>query len=105
MRYLLLAVLFTLALPIEGFSAACNDPQYELVKKSDLADLRKNAEIGKSIGRFTLHTAGFNTLRFDTATGQSCLLIALPEELNSQMQLLAADIPSSLVPCRPIKAR
>jgi hypothetical protein len=49
--------------------------QYELVKSDELAQLRKDAEIGRSVGRFQLHREGYRTWRLDTATGYSCLLL------------------------------
>ena len=49
--------------------------KYELVKSDELAQLRKDAEIGKSVGRYQMHHIGFRTWRLDTATGDSCLLL------------------------------
>lgn len=49
--------------------------QYELIKYDELAQLRKDAEIGKSVGRYQMHQIGFRTWRLDTATGTSCLLL------------------------------
>jgi hypothetical protein len=49
--------------------------QYELVKSDELAQLRKDAEIGRSVGRYQVHMSGFRTWRLDTATGASCLLL------------------------------
>ncbi len=49
--------------------------QYALIKSDELAQLRKDAEIGKSVGRYQMHQIGFRTWRLDTATGTSCLLL------------------------------
>ncbi len=49
--------------------------QYELIKTDKLAQLRKDAEIGRSVGRFQIHRQGWRTWRLDTATGASCLLL------------------------------
>jgi hypothetical protein len=48
--------------------------QYGLIKSDELAQLRRDAEIGRSVGRFQIHRVGFRTWRLDTATGFSCLL-------------------------------
>ena len=50
--------------------------QYELLKSDELAQLRKDAEIGKSVGRYQMHQIGVRTWRLDTATGTSCLVLA-----------------------------
>ena len=50
--------------------------QYELIKKDELAQLRKDAEIGRSVGRFQIHQEYSRTWRLDTATGAACLLFA-----------------------------
>lgn len=49
--------------------------QYELVKSDELAQLRKDAEMGRSVGRYQVHRFGFRAWRLDTATGTSCLLL------------------------------
>jgi hypothetical protein len=49
--------------------------QYELIRSDELAQLRKDAEIGRSIGRYQMHQIGVRTWRLDTATGISCLLL------------------------------
>jgi hypothetical protein len=54
--------------------------QYELIKSGDLAQLKKDAEIGRSVGRFHLEVIGFRTWRLDTATGTSCLLLTSEAE-------------------------
>jgi hypothetical protein len=54
--------------------------QYELIKSAELAQLRKDAEIGKNVGRYQVHQSGFRTWRLDTATGLSCLLLTSSED-------------------------
>jgi hypothetical protein len=49
--------------------------QYELIRSDELAQLRKDAEIGRSVGRYQMHQMGFRAWRLDTATGTSCLLL------------------------------
>ena len=49
--------------------------QYELVLSSELAALRREAELGRSTGRYQLRSVGFRTWRLDTATGSICLLL------------------------------
>lgn len=67
-----------------------SDPEYESVKKlrsgqytlignQELADLRHEADLGKSVGRYQMHREGLRTWRLDTATGEICLLLA-PEQ-------------------------
>ncbi|HEV2348590.1 MAG TPA: hypothetical protein VG028_01965 [Terriglobia bacterium] len=56
--------------------------QYELIKKDELSQLRKDAEIGKSVGRFQVHQFGAQTWRLDTSTGTSCLLLATKAQWN-----------------------
>jgi hypothetical protein len=54
--------------------------QYQLIKNDELAQLKKDAEIGKSVGRFQLHRDGFRTWRLDTATGTSCLMLTIESD-------------------------
>ena len=67
-----------------------SDPEYESVKKlrsgqytlisnQELDQLKQEAELGKSVGRYQIHRAGVRTWRLDTATGAICLLLA-PEQ-------------------------
>jgi len=49
--------------------------QYVLIKADELAQLRTDAEIARSVGRYQIHTIGIRTWRLDTATGASCLLL------------------------------
>lgn len=53
---------------------------YTLVGNQELATLRHDAEIGKSVGRYQIHNAGYRTWRLDTATGQTCLLLTSKED-------------------------
>ena len=50
--------------------------QYTIVNNQELSALKHDAEIGKSLGRYQVHTEGFRTWRLDTATGQICFLLA-----------------------------
>jgi hypothetical protein len=50
--------------------------QYTLISNKDLAELKDEAELGKSVGRYRLDKEGWRTWRLDTATGQMCLLLA-----------------------------
>jgi hypothetical protein len=57
-----------------------NSREYEVVTKVDLAQLKKEAEIGRSVGRYQIFTRGVRTWRLDTATGRSCLLLTSDED-------------------------
>lgn len=52
-----------------------NKNRYALIDKNELAQLKKEADIGKSIGRYQIHRDGHRTWRLDTATGQMCILL------------------------------
>ena len=54
--------------------------EYEQIAKSALAELRKEAEIGKGVGRYQQFSRGFRTWRMDTATGNSCLLLTTDDD-------------------------
>jgi hypothetical protein len=49
--------------------------QYELILASELATLRRDAELGRSTGRYQVRSVGYRTWRLDTATGTICLLL------------------------------
>jgi hypothetical protein len=49
--------------------------EYELVKSDVYEQLKKDAEIGRSVGRYQMQTREFRTWRLDTVTGESCLLL------------------------------
>lgn len=67
---------------------------YELVKKDELAQLRKEAEIGKSVGRYQVHSYGLEAWRLDTATGRNCLLLA-PQDYWKKPELAAQGCDSA----------
>ena len=50
--------------------------EWEIVKKEELAQLRRDAELNRAVGRFREFHAGTNTWRLDTATGANCLMLA-----------------------------
>ena len=54
--------------------------EYEVITKAELAQLKKEAEIGRSVGRYQTFTRGIRTWRLDTATGSSCLLLTSEED-------------------------
>jgi hypothetical protein len=54
--------------------------QYELVKKDELSQLRQDAQIGKSVGRYQIYRSGFRTWRLDTATGRTCILLTTDDD-------------------------
>lgn len=54
--------------------------EYDLVKRDELAQLKHDAEIGKSVGRYQTFSRGYRTWRMDTATGQNCLLLTTDAE-------------------------
>jgi len=55
--------------------AKINGGEYELVNKAELAQLKTEAAIGRSVGRYQVYSRGFRTWRLDTATGEACLLL------------------------------
>src|SRR6185437_8375781 len=48
---------------------------YVLVNRQDLEQLKADASIGKSVGRYHQYREGMRTFRLDTATGQNCILL------------------------------
>ena len=64
--------------------------KYELIKSDELAQLRKDAEIGKNVGRFQVHREGFRTWRLDTATGTSCLLLTTAADWDKPESAISA---------------
>lgn len=63
---------------------------YVLVKSDAYEQLKKDSEIGRSVGRYQMQTRAFRTWRLDTATGESCLLLTTDEDwkdpnIQSQM--------------------
>jgi len=59
-----------LLLPLTGCGG------YEPISSSELALLRADAGVNRRVGRFTWHSEGERTWRFDTVTGDVCLLLA-----------------------------
>lgn len=57
-----------------------NSKEYEVITKIELAQLKKEAENGRSVGRYQTFTRGIRTWRLDTATGSSCLLLTSEED-------------------------
>jgi hypothetical protein len=55
---------------------------YSLIANEELAALKHDAEVGKSVGRYSVHRDGLQTWRLDSATGQTCLLLAPQEQWN-----------------------
>src|SRR5262245_52227906 len=64
--------------------------QYELVLTSELVSLRRDAELGRSTGRYQLHAVGSRTWRLDTATGALCLLLTTAADARSAEATAAA---------------
>ena len=54
--------------------------QYTLIANQELTELKHEAELGKSVGRYQIHAEGFRTWRLDTSTGQICLLLTSEED-------------------------
>lgn len=54
--------------------------KYTLVPIDDLATMKQQAEMGKSVGRYQINREGFRTWRLDTATGKICLLLTSDED-------------------------
>jgi len=53
--------------------------KYTLIANDELATLKYNADLGKSVGRYSIHHEGFQTWRLDSATGYTCLMLASDE--------------------------
>lgn len=52
----------------------------EIVSKSDLFQLRRDADLGRAVGRYQQYSRGNRTFRLDTATGSTCVLLATPAD-------------------------
>lgn len=52
----------------------------EVIPKPIADKLRRDAEIGRGVGRYHIHKDWVRTWRLDTATGQVCLLLASEED-------------------------
>jgi hypothetical protein len=46
-----------------------------VLTKADYDQLKREAEFGKSVGRYQIHREGARTWRLDTATGHICLML------------------------------
>lgn len=57
---------------------------YVLVNRQDLEQLKTEAALGKSIGRYHVYTEGFRTFRLDTATGSNCILLATKTDWKNE---------------------
>ena len=57
-----------------------NTKVYEVITFVELNQLKKDAEIGRSVGRYQTFSRGYRTWRLDTATGSSCLLLSTEED-------------------------
>ncbi len=76
MRYLiLLAVMATFCFSGCGNYDIVDKSKYEVIEKKAFEQLTKEADVGKSIGRYQLHASSFRTWRLDTATGALCILL------------------------------
>jgi len=72
-------------------TAACG---YEAIRSDDLTQLKRQAEPGGNVGRYQLHQRGTRTWRFDTATGQICLLLAADSEWKDEKTKASACLSS-----------
>lgn len=72
------ALLFGGLMALAASSAACGD--YEVISKTELARLRRDADLGKSVGRYQQYHQGGRTWRLDTATCSTCLLLTTDAE-------------------------
>jgi hypothetical protein len=52
-----------------------NSDDYVLIKKTELEQLKQQAELGRAVGRFREFRDGFRTWRLDTATGKTCIML------------------------------
>jgi hypothetical protein len=107
-RDLATAMKLTLFIVAGVFSAACDDlatnqterdaltkvrtgeyrlvktSDFEIVPKSELAELKRAAETGRSVGRYQQYSRGVRTWRFDTASGQTCLLLTTQDDWKKE---------------------
>jgi hypothetical protein len=54
--------------------------KFTLISNDDLSTLKRDAETGKSVGRYQIHREAFRTWRLDTSNGQVCLLLTSTED-------------------------
>ena len=77
---------FTILIVICAIQYGCGDykvvnsREYEVITKNELTQLKKEAEIGRSVGRYQTFARGIRTWRLDTATGENCLLLTSEED-------------------------
>jgi hypothetical protein len=64
----------------EALLQKAKSPDYELVKKDELTELRRQADLGKAVGRYQIYRAGLRTFRLDTSTGSTCILLTTDED-------------------------
>ncbi len=68
--------------------------EYELINVQELNRLRKEAEIGKGVGRYQMYTHGVRTWRLDTVTGSICLLLTTDtdwKKKETQLQMCSPN--------------
>ena len=68
--------------------------EYELINVQELNRLRKEAEIGKGVGRYQMYTQGFRTWRLDTVIGRICLLLTTDadwKKKETQLQMFSPN--------------
>jgi hypothetical protein len=53
-----------------------NSDDYVLIKKTELEQLKQQAELGRSVGRFREFRDGIRTWRLDTSTEKTCIMLA-----------------------------
>jgi len=78
MRASFLLLPLTLTAACGGYEPIRSDDLTQL--RNELTQLRRQAEPGGNVGRFQLHQMGTRTWRFDTATGEICLLLTSDTE-------------------------
>lgn len=71
----LVLALFVSGCDIDKMEKA-NSDEYVLIKKAELEQLRRDADQGRSVGRYREFGNYGRTWRLDTATGKTCLLLA-----------------------------
>lgn len=64
----------------EALLQKAKNGQYELIKKDELAELHRQADLGKAVGRYQLYRNGYRTWRLDSSTGATCILLTTEED-------------------------
>lgn len=62
--------------------------EYEVIKKVEFEKLKKDADIGRSVGRYQLQTIGYRTWKLDTVTGKTCLYLASEQDWKNNKMVL-----------------